>query len=110
MGITRSQKQWQTIIEDQQTSGLTIIEDQQTSGLTIIDYCRQQQLSPSSFYAVKKKLGLTSGNFVRAKITQQVELIEAQETITLTIGKANVSLPSTTSATYLSQLLRALVL
>jgi len=102
MGITRSQEQWQTIIEDQQTSGLTII-----------DYCRQQQLSPSSFYAVKKKLGLTSGNFVRAKITQQVELTEAQErgeTITLTIGKANVSLPSTTSATYLSQLLRALVL
>jgi len=102
MGITRSQEQWQTIIEDQQTSGLTII-----------DYCRQQQLSPSSFYAVKKKLGLTSGNFVRAKITQQVELTEAQErgeTITLTIGKTNVSLPSTTSATYLSQLLRALVL
>ena len=99
MRITRSQEQWQTIIDDQQTSGLTII-----------DYCQQQQLSTSSFYAVKKKLGLTSGNFVRAKITQQVELIEAQDSITLTIGKANVSLPSTTSATYLSQLLRALVL
>ena len=99
MRITRSQKQWQIIIDDQQTSGLTIIE-----------YCQQQQLSTSSFYAIKKKLGLTSGNFVRAKITQQVEIIEAQDSITLTIGKANVSLPSTTSATYLSQLLRALVL
>jgi len=100
MGITHSQEQW-----------LIIIEDQQTSGLTIIDYCRQQQLSPSSFYAGKIKLGLTPGNFVRAKITQQVELIEAQEAITLTISNANnVSLPSTTSATYLSQWLRALVL
>jgi len=99
MRITRSQEQWQTIIEDQQISGLTIL-----------DYCQQQQLPTSSFYAVRKKLSLSSGNFVRAKITQQVELIEAQESITLTIGKANVSLPSTTSATYLSQLVRALVL
>jgi len=88
MRITSSQEQWQTII----------------------DYCQQQPLSTSSFYSVKKKFGLTSGNFVRAKITQQVELIEAQYSITLTIGKANVNLPSTTSATYLSQLLRALVL
>jgi len=99
MRITRSQEQWQTIIDEQQTSGLTII-----------DYCRQQQLSTSSFYAVKKKLGLTSGNFVRTKITQQVELTEEQAAITLTLGNANVSLPSTTSFTYLSQLLRALVL
>jgi len=75
MRITRSQVQWQIIIEDQQTSGLTII-----------DYCQQQQLSTSSFYAINKKLGLTSDNFVRAKITQQVELIDAQESITLTIG------------------------
>ena len=44
MRITRSQVQWQTIIEDQQTSGLTIL-----------DYCQQQQLSTSSFYAVRKK-------------------------------------------------------
>jgi len=99
MRITRSQEQWQTLIDDQQTSDLTII-----------DYCQQQQLSTSSFYAAKKKLGLTSGNFVRAKITQQVEILEVQGSITLTMGKANVCLPSTTSAIYLSQLLRALVL
>lgn len=99
MRITRSQKQWQTIIDDQQTSGLTII-----------DYCQQQQISTSNFYAVKKKLSLSSGNFVRAKITQQVETLEAQGSITLTMGKANVCLPSTTSVTYLSQLLRALAL
>ena len=99
MRITRSQEQWQTLIDDQQTSGLTII-----------DYCQQQQLSTSSFYAIKKKLGMTSGNFVRAKITQQVELIEEKALITLSIGKVNISLPSTTSPTYLSQLLRALVL
>jgi len=98
MGITRSQEQWQTIIENQQISGLTII-----------DYCQQQQLSTSSFYAFKKKLSLSSGSFVRAKITQQVELIEEQAVITVNVGKANISLPASTSATYLSQLLRELI-
>jgi len=98
MRITRSQEQWQTIIEDQQTSGLTII-----------DYCQQQQLTTSSFYAVRKKLSLTSGNFVRAKITQQVEYVEQKTAITVTVGKANVSLPASTSVVYLSQLLRELI-
>jgi len=95
MRIMRSQEQWQTIIEDQQTSGLAII-----------DYCQQHQLSTTSFYAVRKKLGLSSSNFVRAKITRQVEVIEEQPSIAITVGKANVSLPATTSAAYLSQLLR----
>ena len=98
MRISRSQEQWKTIIEDQQTSGLAII-----------DYCQQQQLSTSSFYALRKKLSLSSDNFVRAKITQQVELVEEQAVITVTVGKANVSLPVSTSVTYLSQLLRELI-
>jgi hypothetical protein len=98
MRIFRNQDQWQTIIEDQQTSGLTIL-----------DYCQQQQLSTSSFYAVRKKISLSSGNFVRAKITQQVELIEEQTFITVSVGKANVSLPASTSVTYLSLLLRELI-
>lgn len=98
MRIMRSQEQWRNIIEDQQASGLTII-----------DYCQQHQLSTTSFYAVRKKLGFSTSNFVRAKITQKVEVIEEQPSITLTVGKANVSLPTTTSATYLSQLLREFV-
>ena len=98
MRISRSQEQWQTIIEDQQISGLTIL-----------DYCQQQQLSTSSFYAVRKKISLSSANFVRAKIIQQVELIEEQTFITVTVGKVNVSLPTSTSVTYLSLLLRELI-
>ncbi len=65
MRIMRNQEQWQTIIKDQQASGLTIM-----------DYCQQHQLSTTSFYSVRKKLGLSLGNFVRAKITQQVEVIK----------------------------------
>ena len=98
MRISRSQEQWQTIIEVQHISGLTII-----------DYCQQQQLSTSSFYAVRKKIILSAGNLVRAKISQQVELIEEQTFITVTVGKVNVSLPTSTSVTYLSLLLRELI-
>lgn len=99
MRIFRSQTQWQVIIKAQQSSGLTVL-----------DYCQKHQLSTSSFYAVKKKMGISPSNFVRAKITQQVEFVEDKSLITVTIGKVSVSLPSNTSATYLSQLLRELAL
>jgi len=95
--ITHNETQWQTLIQNQQTSGLTIS-----------NYCQQHQLPTSSFYAFKKKLGLTSNSFVRAKVIQQIEFLEEQPSITLTIGKVNVSLPATTSAAYLAQILREL--
>jgi putative transposase len=99
MRISRSQTQWQAIIKDHKSSGLTVI-----------DYSVQQQLSTSRFYAVKKKLGLSSSNFVRAKITQQVDFVEDKTLTTVAMGKVNISLPKTTSADYLSQLLRELAL
>ncbi len=98
MKITRSHEQWRTILNEQQTSGLTII-----------DYCREHQLATSSFYVFRKKLGVTSNNFVRTQVTQQVEVITQQPLIELTLGKATLRLPSSTSATYLGQVLRALV-
>ncbi len=52
----RNQEQWQSIIKEQQASGLTIVE-----------YYEQNQLSTTTFYAVRKKLGLSSTSFVRAK-------------------------------------------
>ncbi|WP_256597815.1 IS66 family insertion sequence element accessory protein TnpA [Moritella viscosa] len=65
MKITRNQTQWQTLIQNQQTCGLTVS-----------DYCLQHQLPTSSFYAFKKKLGLTSNSFVRAKVTLQIERLK----------------------------------
>jgi len=85
-----------------------IIEDQQASDLTIVDYCRENQISTTTFYAVRKKLGLISCHLVRSKITQQVEFISQSAGIELFIGQAKVALPSTTSATYLGQVLREL--
>ncbi len=98
MKITRSHEQWRTILNEQKASGLTII-----------DYCREHQLATSSFYVFRKKLGITSNSFVRTQVTQQVELITQQPPIELTLGKATLRLPSSTSAIYLGQVLRALL-
>jgi len=94
MRVMRSQEQWRTIIEEQQASGLTIV-----------DYCQKNELSTTSFYAVRKKLGLSSTNFVKARVTQQVEMICELGNISITVGKAKVSLPGTTSASYLANVL-----
>ena len=98
MKITRSHEQWRAILNEQQASGLTII-----------DYCRKHQLATSSFYVFRKKLGITTSSFVRTQVTQQVELITQQPPIELTLGKATLKLPSNTCATYLGQVLRALL-
>ena len=97
MRKTRSLEQWRSIIEEQQASDLTIT-----------DYCQQHALSKTSFYAARSKLNESSGSFVRAKVAKHVDVTEHQLLITLEVGKVNVSLPPTTSASYLDQLLREL--
>ena len=76
------------------------------SGLTIVGYCHQHQISTATFYACRKKLGVSQSAFIQAKITQQVEVFSTPEPICLNIGNISLSLPSTTTAPYLSQLLR----
>jgi putative transposase len=98
MRITRSQVQWQNIIEEQEISGLTIA-----------DYCRQHKISTTTFYACRKKFGSTQSTFVKATITQQVEVFSNSVPITLTISSATLTLPSTTSASYVAQLLREFI-
>jgi hypothetical protein len=83
-----------------------IVQDQQNSGLDIFTFSQQQQISTTTFYSSRNKLGLSSSQFVRAKVTKQIEVIEERPAIVVTVGKANVNLPDTTSATYLGQLLR----
>ncbi|WDE11854.1 IS66 family insertion sequence element accessory protein TnpA [Thalassomonas haliotis] len=95
MGKVKSQQQWQQILADQKTSGLTIV-----------DYCRQHQLSTSNFYLRRKQLATAEYTFIEAKITKQTEVVVTPLPITITLGKATVSLPGTTTAAYLGQLLR----
>ena len=99
MRIFRNQEQW-----------LALIEEQKSSGLSILDYCHQNQLSTSSFYAARNKTLSSQSTFVRAKVSQEVE-VEVQVPvphIELSIGRAKVILPSTTSAIYIGQLLQEL--
>ncbi|NMM39470.1 IS66 family insertion sequence element accessory protein TnpA [Pseudoalteromonas arctica] len=98
MRKTRSLEQWRNIIEEQQASDLTITE-----------FCQQHALSKTTFYAARSKLNESSGSFVRAKVTQHVDVTEPQQPITLSINKVKVSLPPTTPASYLGQLLRELL-
>ena len=91
----KSQQQWQQIFTEQAASGLSIV-----------DYCRQQQLSTSNFYKCRKQLTASEQPFIQAKITQQAEPQSPPSEITITVGKATVSVPGTTSAAYLGQLLR----
>ncbi|WP_409072556.1 IS66 family insertion sequence element accessory protein TnpA [Pseudoalteromonas sp. SG44-1] len=86
----------------------SIIEQQQVSDLTITDYCQQHALSKTSFYAARSKLNESSGSFVRAKVAKHVDVTEQLLSITLEVGKVNVSLLPTTPASYLGQLLREL--
>ena len=95
MRIFRNQEQWQVLIEEHKASDLSVI-----------DYCRQHQLSTSSFYAARNKTTITPSAFVRTKVTQEVEITITNTPIELLVGRAKVILPPTTSATYIGQLLR----
>ncbi|MBH0025890.1 IS66 family insertion sequence element accessory protein TnpB [Pseudoalteromonas sp. SWN29] len=99
MRKTRSLEQWRNIIEEQQASDLTIT-----------DYCNQNALSKTTFYAARSKLNASSGSFVRAKVTKPIAPAEQQQPIMLAICSVKISLPPTTPATYLSQLLREFAL
>ena len=95
MGTMRSQDQWQNIFKEQENSGSTIV-----------GFCRQHQIPTATFYAYRKKLGVSQSAFIQAKITQQVKVFSSPEPIYLKVGNISLSLPSTTTAPYLGQLLR----
>jgi len=98
MGIMRSQDQWQKIFKEQEMSGLTIV-----------GYCHQYQIPTATFYAYRKKLSVSQNAFVQAKITQQVEVFSSPDPICLNVGNISLTLPSTTPAPYLAQLLREFI-
>ena len=98
MGTMRSQDQWQNIFKEQESSGSTIV-----------GFCRQHQIPTATFYAYRKKLGVSQSAFIQAKITQQVEVFPKHEPICLNVGNISLSLPSSTPAPYLAQLLRELM-
>ena len=94
-----------------QQKWLTIIEQQKQSDLTILQFCRQLNISPSNFYQRKRELttlNQSSASFIKAQVTQTVEVEAQLEPICLTLGKAKLTLPSQTSSSYLAILINGL--
>lgn len=97
MRIMRSRDQW-----------LKLVNEQQASGLTIVDFCQEKKLSTTTFYSAKKKLTEQTSGFVKAKVTQEIEVTKPIESISIAYGKARIELPDTTSVSYLAQLLKGI--
>lgn len=97
MRVNRSQAQWREIIQQHINSNLSIV-----------DFCREHNLSTTTFYSARKKLSAIPKNFVKAKVTQQIEVSAEQANILITVGQASVSLPATISASYLASVLKEL--
>lgn len=93
----------------------TIIAQQQASGLTIVDFCKQHDINPKSFSSRKallKTKGMlpgedTSSGFVRV---QPVVRSSAVDAITLQAGTATLYLPGTISPQWVAGLLKAITL
>jgi putative transposase len=87
------------------------IEQQQESNLTIAQFCKQLSVSPSTFYQRKRELNLlpnTSSSFIKATVTQQLEIETTRAPILLNLGKVNLSLPPQTSADYIVSIINGI--
>ncbi|MEZ8579181.1 IS66 family insertion sequence element accessory protein TnpB [Vibrio splendidus] len=101
----RSEQEWQTLIQQCEESTLSTKE-----------FCRQNQLTTSTFYAKRKHMNVDepqqSGGFIRAKTTERVAQYQEPSApvahMTLTINDVELSLPQGTPAVYLAELIRAL--
>ena len=92
-----------------------LIDKQVASGLSVPTFCQQHQLNPKYFYGRKSivRHAQPQADFIQAHvISQQTTLVSESlnEAITLKISAGELSLPSTTSALYLAELLNGLAL
>jgi len=87
------------------------IEQQQKSDLTIAQFCQQLSVSPSTFYQRKRQLSElpnTHASFIKATITQQVEIETTCAPILLNLGKVSLSLSPETPVDYIVSLIKGL--
>lgn len=95
-----TQKKWSTIVQQQAQSTLTIKK-----------FCLQQKISPSTFYLRKSELAMLvkdDPSFIKASVTQTVEVVTQATPIRLTVGKAELVFPSQTSPAYLADFINEL--
>jgi len=98
--MKRTKQQW-----------LELIQAQQNSDLSIIDFCREQNLPLNNFYArrsdwLKSKriaTNLEPSAFSKVAVAERSE--SSATAITLSIGKATLSIPSSADAVWLAKLI-----
>ncbi|MBL4880066.1 MAG: hypothetical protein JKX82_02795 [Oleispira sp.] len=98
--MKRTKQQW-----------LELIQAQQTSDLSIIDFCREQDLPLNNFYArrsdwLKSKrteTNINSSAFSKVTVAEKSKF--PTTAITLNIGKATLSIPSSTDVAWLAKLI-----
>ena len=98
--MKRTKQQW-----------LELIQAQQTSDLSIIDFCREQDLPLNNFYARRSdwlksnrtETNISSSAFSKVTVTETAK--SSTTAITLNIGKATLSVPSSTDVTWLAKLI-----
>lgn len=96
-----------------QNKWLSIVEQQKQSALTIEQFCNQLQISPSTFYQRKRELttlAQPNASFIKASITQTLDVETQGSPIILTLGKANLTFPQQTTPQYLATFINELIL
>ena len=102
MGKRRTNQEWQTLIEQSESSSLSTLA-----------FCKLNELNPSTFYAKRQQLNKTnvSLGFVRAEVVKKTTKYQAQSAtanMTLLINDVELSIPQGTPAAYLAELIGAL--
>ncbi|MCG9677867.1 IS66 family insertion sequence element accessory protein TnpB [Vibrio sp. Isolate24] len=102
MGKRHTNQEWQTLIEQSESSSLSTLA-----------FCKLNALNPSTFYAKRQQLKKAdvSQGFVRAEVVEKTTKYQAQiatANITLLINDVELSIPQGTPAAYLAELIGAL--
>ncbi|GAD79094.1 IS66 family insertion sequence element accessory protein TnpA [Vibrio ezurae] len=102
MGIRRTTQEWQTLIEQSESSSLSTLA-----------FCKLKEVNPSTFYAKRKQLNKTEvyQGFVRAEVVEKTTKYQAQiatANMTLLVNDVELSIPQGTPVAYLAELIGAL--
>ena len=102
--MRRSKQQW-----------LELIQAQQSSGVSIAEFCREHDLSLKYFYARRSdwlksqstKTDLQPSAFSKVTVAK-THIHNSNESISLTVGKATLSIPSSIDVIWLAKLMAQL--
>ena len=102
MGKRHTNQEWQTLIEQSESSSLSTIA-----------FCKLNELNPSTFYAKRQQLNKAdvSQGFVRAEVVEKTTKYQAQiatVNMTLLVNDVELSIPQGTPTAYLAELIGAL--